>query len=170
MNIALIGFRGTGKTTIAKLLAKELDKKFISTDDEIVKKTKMSIQNFVKKYGWEKFREIESDVIENISDLDECVFDTGVGIVMRNENIINLKKNALVILLTADVKTITSRVKSSRESPALTKKDSLEEVKDVFMEIESRYKKAADYTIDTSRLTPEEVCNLIVHYVQMELQ
>lgn len=171
MNIALIGLRGTGKTTIAKLLAKKLDKKFISTDEKIVKKTKMQIAKFVKKYGWEKFREVESDVIEYVSDFDECVFDTGGGIVMRNENVINLKKNALIVLLTADIKTMTSRLKNSKERPALTKKGNfIEEIKDVLQEREARYKRAADYTIDTSRLKPEEACDLIMHYVQMELQ
>ena len=170
MNIALIGFRGTGKTTVAKLLSKKLDKKLISTDEEIVKKTKLSIPKFVKKYGWDKFREIESDVIENISNFDECVFDTGGGIVMRNENIINLKRNALIVLLAADIKTITNRIKDSKKRPPLTKKNYFDEIKEVIEERELRYKKAADYTIDTSRLSPEETCDLIMHYVQMELQ
>src|SRR3989338_7838041 len=130
MNIALVGFRGTGKTSVAKLLAKKLDKNLISTDDEIEKKTKIKISKFVEKYGWDKFRDIESDVIESISDFDECVFDTGGGIVMRNENIINLKRNALIVLLTADIKTITSRIKNSKR-PALIKSNYLDEIKDV---------------------------------------
>ncbi|MEK6983300.1 MAG: shikimate kinase [Nanoarchaeota archaeon] len=169
MNIALIGFRGTGKTTIAKLLARNLDIKLICTDEEIVKRTKISINNFVKKYGWDKLREVESEIIENVSDFDECIFDTGGGIVMRNENIINLKKNALIVLLTADVKTIAIRIKGSKERPALTKKNFYDEIKDVLQDREIRYKKAADYTIDTSRLSPQEVCDLIMHYARTEL-
>ena len=170
MNIALIGFRGTGKTTIAKLLAQKMDKRLISTDEEIEKKTKIDIARFVKKYGWDRFREVESEVIEKISDFDECIFDTGGGIIMRNENIINLKRSSLVVLLTADIKTITNRLKSSKARPALTKVSYIDEVKDVLQEREYRYKKAADYSIDTSRLTPEEICDLITYYIQMELQ
>lgn len=169
MNITLIGFRGTGKTTIAKLLAKNLDKKLVSTDEEIVKKIKISIPKFVKKYGWDKFREIESDVVEYVSDFDECVFDTGGGIVMRNENIINLKKNSLIVLLIADLSTIKNRLKNSKDRPSLTEKNFIDEIKEVLEERKSRYKKAADYTIDTSTLTPEEACELIIHYVQIEL-
>lgn len=169
MNIALIGFRGAGKTTISKLLAKSLGKKLISTDEEIAKKIRMSIPKFVKKSGWEKFREIESEVIESISDFDECVFDTGGGIVMRNENITNLKKSSIIILLTADIKTIAGRIKGS-DRPALTASDCLTEIKEVMCEREERYKRAADYAIDTSRLSPQDVCELIVHYIQMEMQ
>ena len=168
MNIALIGFRGAGKTTIGKLLAKKLDKKFISTDEEMENKTKMSAEKFAKKYGLEKFREIESEVIELISDLDECIFDTGSGIIMRNENIINLKKNGLIVLLTADAKATANRLKNKRL--ALDKSGYLEEMKNILLEREQRYKKASDYSIDTSRLTPEEVCDLITHFIQMELQ
>ena len=169
MNIALIGFRGTGKTTISKLLAKKMDKKVVSTDEELKKKTKMSIESFVKEYGWDKFRDIESEVIEFICDFDDCVFDTGGGIVMRNENIVNLRKSALIVLLTADIKTITSRLKKSEERPALTRGNCIDEVKDVLQEREDRYKKAADYIIDTSKLSPEGACDLIMHFAQMEL-
>lgn len=169
MNIAIIGFRGAGKTTISNILSRKLGKKLVSTDEEIERKIKTGIERFVKKSGWDKFREIESEVIEHISDLDECVFDTGGGIVMRNENIINLKKNSLIILLTADINTLTERLKQSRR-PALTKKGYLDEINDILKEREQRYKNAADYTIDTSRINPEEACDLIMHYIQMELQ
>lgn len=172
MNIALIGFRGTGKTTVCRLLARRLGKKLISTDEEIEKKTKLSIDKFVKKYSWDKFREVESEVIESICELDECVFDTGGGIVMRNENIVNLKKNGVIALLTADIRAITNRLKNSKR-PALTKGakgNYVDEIKEVMQERELRYEKAADYAIDTSSLTPEDVCDLIAHYVEMEMQ
>ncbi len=168
MNIALIGFRGTGKTTIARLLAKDMDKRLISTDDEIIKRTNLSISKFVKKYGWNEFRKIESDVISNIIDFDECIIDTGGGVVMKDGNVSTLKKSSLVILLTTDIKTITSRIKKGRERPPLTKDNIISEIKEVLKERESMYKNAADYIIDTSNLSPQEVSNLIMHYAQTE--
>lgn len=158
MNITLIGLKGTGKTTISKLLAKRLDKKLISTDEEILKKIRLSAEKFARKYGIERLREAESITIEGLSDFDECVFDTNSSIVLRNENIINLKKNGLIVLLTSDPKTIAQRLKSQAY-----KSDNLEN-------LQERYRRSADYLIDTSNLSPEDVCDLITHYIQMELQ
>ena len=166
MNIAIMGFRGTGKTTVCRLLAGKLGRQLILTEEEILKKTG-SMQKYVKKYGWEKFREVESEIMEKISDLDECIFDISGDIVMRNENVISLKKNSILILLTADLRTIESRLKS--KSPA-DSYDYADEVKEFFQERETKYKKSADYTIDTSSLSPDEVCELVTHYMQLELQ
>lgn len=170
MNLSIIGPRGAGKTTVSRLLAKRMDKKLISTDLEIENRIKTSIQKFVKKYGIDGFREVESGIIEKISDFDECVFDTADSVIMRNENIINLKKNGSIILLTADIKTIAERIKNSREIPPKAKKVYTDEIKNIFPERENRYKKAADYTIDTSRLSPEEICDLITYYARMEIR
>ncbi len=171
MNIALIGFRGAGKTTVGKLLARKLDKKFISLDEEIEKRTKTKIDKLIKNHGWDRFREIESQVTEDVCDFDDCIFDTGGGVVVRNENVVNLKKNSLVIFLTADLKTMSSRLKSDKKRPALTEnKSHIDEIREVMDEREPRYRKAADYTIDTSGLTPEEICDLITHYIEMEMQ
>ena len=168
MNIALIGFRGTGKTVISRLLAGVLDKKLVSMDEEILKRTKLSPEKFVKKYGWDKFLELESEIVERISDLDDCIFDTSHSIVLRNENIINLKKNSLVMFLTSDQKTLIRRIKGSK--PGFPKNIDLENIGSIFKDYESRYISAADYTIDTSSLSPEEICSLIAHFIQMEIQ
>ena len=170
MNISLMGFSGTGKTVVSRLLAKKLDKKLVSTNDEIVKRAKLSAERIVKRYGWNKLLEIESEIIESLSDLDECVFDTGSGAILRNENIINLKRNGLIVFLTANQKAIESRIRRGQEKIDFTKRNYIDKVKGVLDECQDKYKKAADYTIDTSGLTPEEVCDLIAHYILMELQ
>ena len=170
MNISLIGLQGAGKTSVSRLLAKKLDRKLISINEEVAKKTSLSAEKLMKMYGSEKFHDIQSEIIENVSDFDDCIIDTPSGIITRNENIMNLKKNGLVILLTADARTITNRIKNNRELSSLIKKAYLGEVREIFQEREDKYKKSADYAIDTSGLLPEEICDLIIHYVQMELQ
>lgn len=169
MNISLMGFSGTGKTVISRLLARRLEKKLISTDEEIAKKTKLSVERFVKKYGWGKLLETESEVIEAVSDFDECIFDTGSGTVLRNENIINLKKNGIIIFLTANPRVIERRIRRGQEKSDFTKKNYIDKVKGVLDEWQEKYKRAADYTIDTTNLSTEEVCDIIAHYIQMEL-
>ena len=161
MNIALVGHRGTGKTTVCRLLARKLDKKLVSADEEIARQAGLSMEKFVKKRGWEKFYEVESDVMERISDLDECVFDTCCSIIMRNENIMNLKKNSLVVALTCDPETIAGRTGKS---------GLFDEIRNMLRERGQKYVQDADYIIDTSKLSPEEVCNLIGYYLQAELQ
>ena len=170
MNIAIMVFRGTGKTTICKLLAKSLDKQLILTDEEILRRIKTTIPKNIKRHGWDKFRDIETDIIERLSSLDDCIFDISGDIVMRNENMINLKKNSIVVLLTAGLKTIANRLKIKKNKSLLDKYDYVDELKEFFAEREARYKKSADYTIDTSGLSPEEVCELVMHYMQLELQ
>ena len=169
MNIAITGFSGTGKTTISRLLAGKLDKKLISTDEEIAKIAKLSPEKIVRKYGWEKLREEEANIIENISELDEYILDAGCGIVLRNENVINLKKNGIIIFLTADMKAVTARLRRKEEKADFTKSNYIDKVKGALSEFEEKCKKAADYIIDTSNMTPEQASDLIAHYVQLEL-
>lgn len=168
MNITLIGYKGTGKTTVSRLLSKKLQKKALSTDDEIRKKVKLSISKYVKKHGWDKFREVEADVVDDLCNFDDCIIDAGGGIVMRNENVVNIKKNGLVILLTADPRTIASRIKKE-DIESMQKNMSVRGyIEKVIAEREERYRLAADYAIDTSNMSPEEVCDLITHYIIQE--
>ena len=165
MNMVLIGAKASGKTTICSLLSKKLGKKLVCAEDEIMKRARMSIPSIIKKGGMDSFFEIECEIIEKISGFDDCVFDTMPSIVIRNENITSLKKNSLVIFLTSDMKTIANRLRAKKSGFGKDYTVALHA-----QECESRYRNAADYAIDTSRLSPEEVCDLITHYIQTELQ
>ncbi|MBI2655998.1 AAA family ATPase [Candidatus Woesearchaeota archaeon] len=169
MNITVTGFSGTGKTTISMLLARSMSKKLISTDEEIRKSMKLSPERIVKRYGWERLREAEASIIENISELDNYVLDAGCGVLLRNENVVNLKKSGIIVFLTADARAIASRLKRKEEKTDFTKSNYIDKVKGALDEFETRHKKAADYAIDTSDMSPEEACSLIIHYVQLEL-
>jgi len=170
MNIVLIGYRGTGKTVVGKQLAEKLHKKLIATDELVAQKADLSIPELVERYGWRRFRDFERKVVEEISTLDNCIIDTGGGVILRKENVHDLKKNGLVILLKANMATIVNRIKKDTQRPSLTATRSfIEEVEDVLNQRKRKYEDAADYSIDTSKLTVNEVVNRILSHLKEKM-
>lgn len=98
-NIVLIGMPGCGKTTIGKAVAEETQKEFIDTDDEIVRKTGMTIPEIFKKFGEKKFREIEAEVIMEVSAKQSAVIATGGGAVLNPENVSLLEENGIIVFI-----------------------------------------------------------------------
>ena len=101
-NIVLIGMPGSGKTTIGKALAQLLGRKFIDTDDEIVRKAHKSIPQIFEEGGEEAFRKIENEVISELSKNTGCVIATGGGCVLKEENLVPLRQNSLIYWLRRD--------------------------------------------------------------------
>lgn len=162
MKIVLIGSRGAGKTTIGRILSKRLGLRYVSTDEEIVKRTGKSIPDYVSLYGWGKFRDVETEVAKSLSE-EDGVIDTGGGIVLREENIKSLKKNGIVVFLSAPADVLALRIKDDRMRPPLKGgKTHCEEVKDVLEERLPYYRKAMDFEVLTDGKTPEEVCEEII--------
>ena len=166
-NIVLIGFRGAGKTVIGRRLARRLKRRLIETDELIIRVAGMSVKEIVERYGWRGFRELESRVVEEVSRLDDCIVDTGGGVVLRRENIDNLKENGIVIWLKADAETVISRIRHDTERPSLTgNKSFVEEVEEVLNQRKKMYEDAADYSIDTSKLKADKVVTRIIGYLK----
>ncbi|MBC8246742.1 MAG: shikimate kinase, partial [Deltaproteobacteria bacterium] len=105
MNIYLIGYRCTGKTTVGKLLAGHLEWDFIDTDDKIVEVAESSIKEIVDTRGWEAFRKMERDVIIKVSSNRSHVIATGGGVILDEENIRIMKQTGSVIWLKASAVT-----------------------------------------------------------------
>ena len=163
MNIVLIGYRGTGKSVVGELLAARLRMQCINMDAEIVKRAGMSIPEIVEKYGWQKFRDMESEEARELAGLDNIVIDTGGGVIERPENIEALKTNSCIFWLKASVDAIVSRIQGDTERPALTAgKTFTEEVTEVLEQRIPKYKSAAQHKIDTDGLTPEQVADRII--------
>ena len=163
MNLALIGYRGTGKSTVAELLATQLGWKAISTDAQIVEKAQRSIPDIVASDGWEHFRNLETEVCLALKDRDRLVIDTGGGLILRPENVEALKPNSLIFWLTATVSTITRRIADDTQRPALTAgKTFVEEIRDVLTERTPKYQAAADHTLSTNDLSPDEIAARIL--------
>jgi shikimate kinase len=150
MNIVLIGYRGTGKSTVARLLAARLGRELVSTDAEIVKRAECTIPEIVAQEGWEYFRDLESDICRELASRDQLVIDTGGGAILRAQNVEALKKTGTVFWLTASVETIAKRIGGDNQRPSLTgTKSFIDEIQDVLRERTPKYQAAADCVIAT---------------------
>lgn len=162
MNLVLIGYRGTGKSTVAETLSRELVMATVSFDEEIVRAAGMPIPEIVEKHGWLWFRDLESEVVRSFALRDEVILDTGGGVILRPENVENLRRNGALFWLKASVDVIVDRIQESGERPALSEgKSFLEEIEEVLSERVPLYRAAADREIDTDALTVSEVAEEI---------
>ncbi len=162
MNIVLIGYRGTGKSVVGKLVSDSLGMECISMDKTIVEKAGMSIPEIVEKHGWTFFRDMESDVACELAGRDNILIDTGGGVIERPENIDVLQKRSLVFWLKASTDVIVSRIQTDTQRPSLTDKSFTEEVAEVLEQRTPKYMRAAQHEIDTDRLSPRQVADRIL--------
>lgn len=166
MNIVLIGYRGSGKSTVAQILTGKTGMKKISSDAVIESRAGMTINEFVKKNGWDEFRNLEESVIREISEMDGIIIDTGGGVILRQTNIDALKKNGTIFFLNADARILAERIKYENTRPPLTYgKEPWEEVEGVLKERLPLYKKAADHIIETGEISPEKVAGRILQII-----
>ncbi len=166
MNLVLIGYRGTGKSVVAKLLAERTGRPVVSLDEEIVRRIGCSIPAYVAKFGWEAFRDVEQEVAAEVSGRDGLIVDAGGGVVTRRANVDVLRNHGRVIWLTADPATIVARIQDDRNRPSLTgDKSFLDEVEEVLAARTPLYADAAHLQVDTAGQTPLEVAEWILRLV-----
>jgi len=167
MNIVLIGYRGTGKSHVGRIVAEKLSFPYVSIDKAIVSRAGMSIPEIVSKFDWSGFRERETVEVREISVWDSIVIDTGGGVIERPENVESLRENGCIIWLKATVATIVTRIEGGTNRPPLTEgKSFVEEVAEVLERRTPLYCKAAMYEIDTDGLEPEEIAMRIINIWQ----
>jgi shikimate kinase len=166
MNIVLIGYRCSGKSSSGRIIAKKTGRTFIDTDKMIEEKAGSSIEEIVRMNGWEYFRGLEKEVIKEVSGKDNLVIATGGGVVIDEDNVTNLKKNGFTVWLKADINTLKERVEREELSgnirPSLTGLDILDEVETVLASRNPLYKKAGDLVVETDKFSIKEVANLII--------
>jgi shikimate kinase len=143
----------------------------ISTDKEIVTRAGSSIPDIVATHGWEYFRDLESEVCQDLAGRNSLVIDTGGGAILRQRNVDVLKRHGRLVWLTASVETIASRIGSDTERPSLTgTKSHVEEIRDVLAERMPKYQAAADLTVATDGRSIEELATMILqHFGPAEL-
>ena len=163
MNIVLIGYRGTGKSSVGKLLAERSGRTLISTDAEVVRRAGQSIPDIVQRHGWDHFRDLESDVCRDLAGKDQLIIDTGGGAILRRTNVECLKANGMLFWLTAEVATIGRRIGGDTQRPSLTgAKSFVEEIEDVLRERTPAYRTAADHVIATDSKSVGEIADTVL--------
>lgn len=155
-NLVLIGFMGSGKSTVGKLLAKVLEMKFVDTDAEIEREQNRSVQDIFSKEGEAYFRSLEKEMCIKLSDANNTVISTGGGIILNKENIDNLKKDAVVFFLDVNKKTLYNRLITSKGRPLLEGDELWAKINNVLGERIERYRAYADFIVKVGKEVPYE--------------
>ena len=170
MNIFLIGYRCTGKTTVGRSLAKRLERNFFDTDLELVKEQGVNISDIVNQRGWAAFRKIEKQVIQLACERDNQVVATGGGAVLDEDNVKRMKDSGMLVWLRAEINTIEKRIIEDNTTrnfrPSLTSKGSVEEIQETLLERNPYYERAMDFLVDTDFMDIEAVCDTIIQKIK----
>jgi shikimate kinase len=162
INIVLVGPMGSGKTTIGRRLAHELNQDFFDTDHEIIGKTGVTIDHIFDIEGEEGFRKRESKILENLCQMSNIILATGGGIVIKSKNREILKNSGLVVYLSSSVDQLLRRTAKSKTRPLL--ENSTDRRKTITDLIEARdlyYREVSSLVVDTTGKKFHEVINII---------
>ena len=160
-NVALIGLSGTLKTTVARVLAESLNKRYVDTDELIVFEYGMPIKEIFEKTGEEYFRKIETKTIYSVAEFSDVVIATGGGAVLNENNMLALKETCIVVCLTASKKVLYERLKNDDTRPLLCPVTH-SKVSDYVDGRKGLYEKWADFTVSTSNKTAVQVAQGII--------
>lgn len=160
-NIYLIGFMGSGKTTIATALAEKLGLTEIEMDAWIVNKEGMSINDIFAKFGESYFRQVETDLLRELAGKEDIIVSCGGGAVLREENAALMRQAGRILLLKAKPETIYERVKDSTERPLLNGNMNVDYIRGLMDARQPRYLAAADAVVVVDGKSVEEICTEI---------
>lgn len=164
-NIVLIGFMGTGKTSTGRLLALRLGRPFIDIDAKIEQAAGQSVSEIFANQGEYFFRQLERDMVSRVSRCTNAVIATGGGVVENTDNMRRLRKNGVIIALTATVDVILSRTSRRPTRPLLRTEDPRAVVEALLQRRAPLYAQA-EFTVDTSDCTPQQVCDRIMSFLR----
>lgn len=168
MNLYVIGYRGSGKSTVAPLVAEQLGWTTVDSDDLIESKAGTSIASIFSEHGERAFRKLETETIEQLSKLENQVVSLGGGAPIKPENRPILAGTGKTVWLKAETELLWQRISGDASTetrrPALTDQDGRNEVEQVLAQRSPVYEACADYTIDIGPRTPQEIADQIVKW------
>jgi shikimate kinase len=160
-NIYFIGLMGAGKTTIGRLLAKQMGREFYDSDHEIERKTGVKIPLIFELEGESGFRKRETTAIDELSQLDNVIVATGGGAVLLQENRDYLKKTGKVIYLRAKVNDLYQRTRNDKSRPLLQGANPKQKLEQLYVARDPIYSALADYIVDTGAQSANEITSRI---------
>ena len=156
---------GTGKTAVGRRLAMLLNMELIDVDTEIEKSQQMSINEIFRQFGEPGFREIETEMIQKLSERKDVIISTGGGAVLKQKNMDALRKQGVIICLMALPQTILKRTSHNSNRPLLKVEDPFEKIKELLNFRKPFYEKA-DILIDTEDKTPLQIAEEIIDKIK----
>src|SRR5271170_277261 len=168
VNLALIGFMGTGKTSVGRLAAEQLHFEYLDTDELIQAHTGRMIADIFKTDGEPAFRELEKKVVAELAGRTKTVVSTGGGLPANPENFASLKTHALVICLWASPEKIWERVKNQSHRPLLDDPEPQQKIRDLLAVREPFYKQA-DVLMNTETRTVREMAQQVTHQFRLAI-
>lgn len=161
-HIFLIGFMGTGKSTISRALHKALNWKEVDMDDLIEQEQQMKITDIFAQYGEEYFRDLETACLTKLAEADASIISCGGGAVLRSENVDIMKKSGTIVLLTATPETVYERVKHSTNRPILNGNMNIEYISQLMEKRRCAYETACEVAAITDGKTPYTIAKEII--------
>ena len=162
-NIVLIGFMGAGKSTISDFLKTVFAMDVVEMDQIIAEREGMSISDIFETYGEEYFRNLETELLIEMQSRKNVVISCGGGVPMRERNVVEMKKNGRVVLLTAKPETILNRVKDDHDRPLLEGNKNVDFIAELMEKRREKYEAASDIVIETDGKDRLEICEELVH-------
>ncbi len=166
MNMVLIGMRGSGKSSVGRMLGKKMNKAFIETDALIAQAGGKPVRTIITEHGWDFFRKIECEVVRNLDHKDNSIIATGGGVVLNEKNVTILKKKGYFIWLKARAETLIARIGNDPNRPSLTGKPLDDDIKETLEARDKLYREAADVAIDTDHRLPEDIVEVIMTLIE----
>lgn len=167
MNLSLVGLPGSGKTTVGRQLARRLKVPFVDSDQVIEARLGCSIREFFEREGEPRFRDMESEVIDDLSQRPDQVLSTGGGVVLRPENRQLLRERGRAVYLKSTPEELFRRLRHDANRPLLQVADPLGKLRELFLQRDPLYREVAHFTLETGRPSVSTLVNMIV--MQLEL-
>lgn len=162
-NIVLIGFMGAGKSTISEFLKTAFAMDVIEMDQIIAEREGMSISDIFEVYGEQYFRDLETNLLIEMQSRTNVVISCGGGTPMRECNVVEMKKNGRVVLLTAKPETILDRVKDNHDRPLIENNKTVSFIAELMEKRREKYEAAADIVIETDGKDELQICEELIH-------